>query len=98
MIFSLALLTISIRYFLYSIFTIQTAYYILFVELSQGITFGLAYYNFNVIASEYSKKMFLIQSNYYTSIKNQHNSILQNNLSIINSSTKEQLNEEKINK
>lgn len=62
--FSIVLFTFALRYFLYTFFTTQTAYYILFVELTHGITFGLFYYTMNVLAREYSKKMYKVEFDY----------------------------------
>jgi len=62
--FNIVLFVFALRYFLYTFFTTQTATYILFVELTHGITFGLFYYTMNILSREYSKKMCRIESNY----------------------------------
>lgn len=69
--FSIVLFTFALRYFLYTFFNKTNAYYILFVEMTHGITFGLFYYTMNVLAREYSKKMSRIEYNYL--MKNVYN-------------------------
>lgn len=61
---NLVLLVFSFRYLLYSFFTPSIAYYILFVEVLHGVTFGLFYYCMNMLARDYSKKMFRVEFDY----------------------------------
>lgn len=68
---NLVLLTFSFRYFMYTFFTPSIAYYILFVEILHGVTFGLFYYVMNILARDYSKKMFKVEFDYL--IKNVYN-------------------------
>ena len=61
---NLVLLAFSLRYLLYTLFTTSTAYYILFVDLLNGVTFGLFYYSMNSLAGDYSKKMAKVELDY----------------------------------
>ena len=61
---SLVLFAFACRYLLYSFFTPSTAYYILFVETLQGLTFGLFYYVMNHLAHGYGKKMAKVELDY----------------------------------
>lgn len=61
---SLVLLVFSLRYLAYSFFTRSIAYYILFVEVLHGVTFGLFYYCMNMLAHDYSKKMYRVEFDY----------------------------------
>ena len=70
---TLVLLVFSFRYLLYSFFTNNPsiAYYILLVEVLHGVTFGLFYYCMNMLARDYSKKMFRVEFDYL--MKNVYN-------------------------
>ena len=61
---SMVLLAFGCRYLLYSFFTPPTAYYILFVEMLQRLTFGLFYHVMNHLAHEYGKKMAKVELDY----------------------------------
>ena len=68
---NLVLLAFSCRYLLYTQFEPSTAYFILFVEVLHGVTFGLFYYVMNILARDYSKKMFKVEFDYL--MKNVYN-------------------------
>ena len=61
---NLALFAFGIRYLLYTFFTASTAYYILFVELLNGLSFGVFYYSMNILSRQYSKKMAIVELDY----------------------------------
>lgn len=79
---NLVLITFSLRYFLYSLFDSKSAYFILFVEILHGVTFGLFYPVMTALASEYSKKMFKVEHEYLMKhVYNQSNITLETGLS-----------------